>query len=99
MMNFSEWKRVHFHQGDVRDTLPRFHSSKIAFAHIDMNSYEPEVYSLQFLWDRVPRGGVVLLDDYAFQSHDRQYEAMNRLGRELGFAILSTATGQGIVIK
>ncbi len=97
--NFSEWKRVHIHQGNVFDTLPRLDDIRIAFLHIDMNFYEPEVYGLRLLWDGIPRGGVVLLDDYAYQSHEQQYRAMNELGAKAGFDILSTATGQGIIIK
>ena len=97
--NFAEWKRVYFHHGNIFDTLPKFNGTKVAFVHIDMNFYEPEVYGLRTLWDRIPRGGVVLLDDYAFKSHEKQYEAMNELAKLLGFAILSTPTGQGIIIK
>jgi O-methyltransferase len=97
--NFSEWRRVCFHQGNLFDTLPKFDVPSVAFVHIDMNFFEPEVYGLRALWRRIPRGGVVLLDDYAFESHNKQYDAMNKLAAELGCAILSTPTGQGIVIK
>jgi O-methyltransferase len=97
--NFSEWKRVCFHQGNLFDTLPRFDIETVAFVHIDMNFFEPEVYGLRTLWNRIPRGGVILLDDYAFASCDKQYDAMNKLAAELGCAILSTPTGQGIIIK
>lgn len=97
--NFSEWPRVYIHPGDVCDTLPGFAATKVAFLHIDMNSPRPEVFGLRALWHRIPRGGVVLLDDYAFRGHEKQYEAMNELAGELGLDILSTPTGQGIIIK
>ena len=48
---------------------------------------------------RVPRGGVVLLSSYAHRGFELQYKAMNDLGREIGFDILTTASGQGIIIK
>jgi hypothetical protein len=98
-MNFSEWKRVRIHQGDVFDTLPNLDSQSIALLHIDMNYFKPEVYGLKTLWNRIPRGGVVLLDDYAYQGWEQTYQAMNALAEELKFDILSTATGQGIIIK
>jgi hypothetical protein len=97
--NFSEWPRVHFHQGDVMETLPRADLGPIAFLHIDLNYYEPEVFGLRRLWPRISLGGVVLLDDYAHANHVRQYEAMNDLAQEIGLNILSTPTGQGIIIK
>jgi hypothetical protein len=40
-----------------------------------------------------------LLDDYASEGYEQQYRAINELAAELGLDILSTATGQGIVIK
>jgi len=98
-MNFSEWKRVKIHLGNVFDTVPEFTPTNVAFLHIDLNFYEPEIYGLRTLWSSIPRGGVILLDDYAFVSHEQQYGAMNKLGAELGFDILSTPTGQGIIIK
>jgi hypothetical protein len=98
-MNFSEWPRVHIRQGDVFDTLPSLDTQRVALLHIDLNFYKPEIYGLRTLWDRIPRGGVVLLDDYAFARREAQYVAMNELAEELKFDILSTPTGQGIIIK
>jgi hypothetical protein len=97
--NFAEWPRVHLHRGDLFETLPAAAIGRIAFLHIDLNHPEPEVFGLRRLWDRVPRGGIVLLDDYAYLGCDAQYRAMNALAAELGIAILSTPTGQGLIVK
>jgi O-methyltransferase len=97
--NFSEWPRVELHQGDVLETLPKAGLGPVAFAHIDLNYSPPEVFGLRYLWPLIPKGGVVLLDDYAQANHVPQYEPMNRLAEELGFDILSTPTGQGIILK
>ena len=64
-----------------------------------MNHHKSEVYGLQALWGRIPRGGVILLDDYAFRSQEKQYRALNDMAKELRTVILSTPTGQGIIIK
>lgn len=54
---------------DIRDTLPRFLSEnpslRIALLHIDTDVYEPAKIALDACWNRVVRGGIVLLDDYA----------------------------------
>lgn len=97
--NFADWRGVELHIGDVFETLPRSKLDDVAFLHIDLNFAAPEVFALESLWPAIPRGGVVLLDDYAHQCHVPQREAMDALGRKLGFAILSTPTGQGIIIK
>ena len=97
--NFAEWPRVHLYCGDLFETLPDAPIDRIAFLHIDLNHKDPETFGLRHLWDRVPRGGVVLLDDYAYFTCEAQHEAMNALAAELGFSILSTPTGQGIIVK
>lgn len=97
--NFSEWSEVRIYRGNVFETLPSLAARAVAFLHIDMNFYEPEIYGLRTLWDRIPRGGIVLLDDYANNSREQQYRAMNELADELKFDILSTPSGQGIIVK
>lgn len=97
--NFAEWPFVHLHKGDVRETLPKADIPQVAFLHIDLNHAPPEVFGLRFLWPRIPRGGVILLDDYAHGDMRDQYRAMNALSEELDFDILTTPTGQGIIVK
>jgi hypothetical protein len=97
--NFSEWPRVHLHAGDVFDTISSLQSEKIAFLHVDLNYYAPEIHVLRFLWPRISMNGVVLLDDYANEGREEQFRAMNQLSEELDFDILSTPTGQGIILK
>lgn len=97
--NFAEWPQVHFHCGDVYDTLPAARLTQVAFVHVDMNHPNPEEFGVRTLWPLIPSGGVILFDDYAFLGCERQHERCDRLAAELGFDILTTASGQGIVIK
>lgn len=97
--NFAEWPNVTLHRGDLRTTLRDLSIESVAFLHVDMNDPEPEVFGVRHLWPLMSRGGVMLLDDYAYVGFEPQHEAMNLLAGELGFDILSTPTGQGIVIK
>ena len=71
----------------------------VAFLHIDMNCAYPERAALEFFWDRLSPGAIVLLDDYAYFGHDRQAEAIGSAAQALGAAVLSLPTGQGLIIK
>ncbi|MEY4109648.1 MAG: hypothetical protein RLZZ46_2 [Bacteroidota bacterium] len=55
-------------EGDIMKTIPqyceRYPASKIALLHIDVDVYEPSRFILEQLWDRVVKGGIVMLDDY-----------------------------------
>jgi hypothetical protein len=95
--NFSEWNRIELIKGFLPGTLHEGKIEKIAFLHVDLNHAPAEVAVVRELWPKIQRGGMMLLDDYAQVLE--QNEAMNELSRELSFDILTTGTGQGIVVK
>ena len=95
--NFSEWQRVELIKGFLPETLTQGNIEKIAFLHVDLNHAPAEVAVVRALWSRIQSGGIMLLDDYA--QVQQQNDAMNELAQELSFEILTTASGQGIVIK
>ncbi len=55
-------------EGDILQTIPEFltnyQSKKIALLHIDVDVYEPTKVILENLWDKVVKGGILMLDDY-----------------------------------
>ncbi|MCX8490517.1 MAG: class I SAM-dependent methyltransferase [Cyclobacteriaceae bacterium] len=55
-------------EGDILKTIPEFlannKSRKIALLHIDVDVYEPTKVILENLWDKVIKGGILMLDDY-----------------------------------
>jgi len=87
-------------RGLVPSTLASVNSETICYLSIDMNNPEPEIAALRFFWPRLVSGAVVLLDDYAYSEHYRSSKnAMDALGAELGFHVLTMPTGQGMIIK
>jgi hypothetical protein len=55
-------------KGDILDTLPEYVEEnpelKISLLHIDVDVYEPSVVILDTLFDKVVKGGIIILDDY-----------------------------------
>jgi len=97
--NFAEWNHARLVVGIVPDILHEIHSSAIAFLHLDLNAANPERAALEYFWPRLSNGAVVLLDDYAYMGYQAQKEAIDSLGKILGFRPLSLPTGQGLIIK
>lgn len=54
--------------GDIRESLPIYLSdnphTKIALLHLDLDVYEPTLFALENLWERIVPGGLVIIDDY-----------------------------------
>jgi hypothetical protein len=97
--NFQSWERVFFHQGDVRDTIKNKIPPKISFLHVDLNSAETELEILDLIFSSISTNGIILLDDYANRGEEYAYELHNSFFESRGHHILTTPSGQGIIIK
>ncbi len=87
-------------RGTIPETLPQVRTSSIAFMSIDLNSAAPEIAALRYFWPALSKGAAVVLDDYAYSPfYAEQKAAMDSLGAELGFSVLTLPTGQGLIIK
>lgn len=86
----------------VRGTLPgslaEVSIERIAYLSIDLNSAAPEIASAEALWPKLAPGAIVVLDDYAFEGHEEQYEAWNAFCRARGLMVLTVPTGQGVIL-
>ncbi len=86
-------------KGSVPYTLEKFNSEKICYLSIDMNCVEPEIAAINFFWDKIVSGGVIILDDYGFAPHIVQKHAFDKFVKEKNVQILSLPTGQAIIFK
>ena len=61
-------KKICFVPGNVLDTVPKWLEenprSRIALLPLDMDVYAPTRAALEQFWDRVVKGGIVVIDDY-----------------------------------
>ena len=72
----------------------------LRFLSIDMNCVQPEVDALNFFWDKMVPGGLIVLDDYGFgNSNHEQKKAHDEFATSKNVEILSLPTCQGLIIK
>jgi hypothetical protein len=96
--NFAQWPGVCIVVGRLPDTLSS-EPDRVAFLHVDLNQAPPEQAVVRHFWPRMVPGGVLVYDDYGFVGFEASRRAADELSHELGFSILASPTGQGIVIK
>jgi O-methyltransferase len=98
--NFAPWPRCKLVRGMVPETLTAFPPDRsVAYLSIDMNIVLPEIAAIEFFWDQLTPGGIVLLDDYAWATHAAQRAAFDAFAQDHDTMILSVPTGQGIMIR
>jgi hypothetical protein len=96
---YEGWSDITIVQGAVPEVLPLVNAERVAFLHLDMNCALPECEALQFFWERMSAGGIVLLDDYSYFGYEAQGDALDFVARTIGTSVLALPTGQGMILK
>lgn len=55
---------VRVHEGTLAEVSPRLERPQYGLIHLDMDLHQPTIDGLRFFHERIPRGGMVILDDY-----------------------------------
>jgi len=97
--NFSHWKNIRIIQGSIPETLKQVETKHVAYLHIDMNCSPPEIAAINFFWDLLLPGAIVLLDDYAYRGYEAQKYAMDDFAKAHNVMFASLPTGQGLLVK
>lgn len=74
-------------------------SKKIAFCHIDVDTYSSAKDTFEWVWPKLSRGGIVVFDDYGFYNCAGVTRIVNEQRGKEGRLILHNLNGHGIIIK
>ena len=99
--SFNKWNNVEIVQGYLPDSIDHLLTNvfKISFLHVDLNHHIPEINCLNKLWNYIPIGGVILLDDFGNPGRELQMQKHLEFFKQKKQNILSLACGQGLIIK
>jgi len=64
--------RIELIKGLCQETMPEHAPSQIAVLRLDVDWYEPTLFSLRLLYPRLSKGGVCIIDDFAHHSGARE---------------------------
>lgn len=96
---FSKYKNVAVVQGRVPEVLSSLNTSRIGLLLIDLNCAAPEQAAMEYLWDRIVPGGMIISDDYGNIGYHAQKVVMDDFAKQKGVSVLSHPTGHGIILK
>lgn len=97
--NFSLYPRVQLVRGMVPDSLSTVEIEKVSYLSIDMNIAKPELAAMEYFWDKLVTGAVVVFDDYGFSHFSEQKVALDGFASKKGVKIATLPTGQGLLLK
>lgn len=98
--------RVVLVKGDIEETVPRFVEEnpglRISLLHFDCDLYLPTKIGLEYFWDLVVPGGVVLFDEYGIRPWEGESNAVDEFfaGKKVKIKRLDWAPNPaGYIIK
>lgn len=86
-------------KGAIPDTFSQVKTEKVCYLSVDMNCVMPEIAALEFFWDKMVSGGIIILDDYGYPGCIEQKTAHDSFARSKNVQVLSLPTCQGMIIK
>ena len=68
IMNEKKFINYELIKGDIVRTIPKYlkdnPQTRISLLHLDVDIYKPTISTLDNLWNRVSKGGLIIIDDY-----------------------------------
>jgi hypothetical protein len=97
---FSAFPNVKLIRGKVPESFESCEIGAVAYLSIDMNNAFSEIAALEYFWDKLVPGAIVVLDDYAYgEQFAVQRHAFDTFSGERDVSVLTLPTGQGLIIK
>lgn len=98
--HFASYPQVNMIKGFLPDSFAQGAPEKVAYLHIDLNNAEGEIATLEYLFDRVVAGGVIIMDDYEWAGvYRNQKRTEDPWFAARGYRIFPLPTGQGLILK
>ena len=90
---------IEFYRGWIPSRFPDVADRRFCFVHIDVDLYRPTHESLEFFFPRLYPGGMLVCDDYGFDSCPGARRALDDFFADRRVRIIHLPTGQGVIIK
>ena len=90
---------VELHPGWIPERFGDVADRRFSFVHVDVDLHQPTLDSIEFFYERLSPGGLLVCDDYGFRSCPGATRAMDEFFAERPEPIVHLPTGQGFVIR
>jgi len=96
--NLPKSENILYYKGWIPDKFNMVNEIKFSFVHLDVDLYQPTHDSLRFFYSKMVVGGIILCDDYGFDSCPGAKKALDEFFSNKE-KIINVPTGQAFIIK
>lgn len=91
--------RIDFHPGWIPTRFADVAERRFALVHIDLDLHRPTADALAFFYKRLVDRGILVCDDYGFETCPGARRAIDEFFIDKSEPVLHLPTGQGVVIR
>lgn len=95
----TNYKNIIFKKGFFPETTKGVENERFCFVHIDADIYESISSSLNFFYDRMIKGGIIIIDDYEGKHCPGVKKAVNEFTDNRKIKPIITTKAQCVLIK
>ncbi|MEO3432596.1 TylF/MycF/NovP-related O-methyltransferase [Inquilinus sp. CAU 1745] len=97
--NLENFGNIQVHKGWIPERFANCENIRFSFVHIDVDLYEPTRDSIEFFYDRINQGGILLCDDYGFTTCPGATKAIDEFLEGKPEKMVALDAGSGFLIK
>ena len=97
--NLDAFESIKYYKGWIPDRFDEIKNERFCFVHIDVDLKEPTMDSLEFFYSRMNDGGIILLDDYGFDTCPGATSGIDEFFKDKTEKVISLSAGAGFMIK
>jgi len=86
------------HPGWIPERFSEVQEKKFCFVHIDVDLFAPTRDALAFFGAQMVPGGLIICDDYGFETCPGARRAMDEYALKSGQTVVQLPTGQGVIL-
>ncbi len=92
--------RTSYYVGEIPDVLMQLPNTAIAFAHVDVDLYTPTYESLLWVSKRLVNGGMIICDDYGFETCPGATKACDQfIAENPNYSLLAMPVGGALFFR
>jgi O-methyltransferase len=88
-----------FHVGDVFETIPKADTGDLSLVHMDLNASAPTRLALEYAYERLVPGGIIVFDDYGYGEVNDQRTVIDEVCASLPENVLALPSGQALLTR
>jgi O-methyltransferase len=94
------WRdQLDFHVGDVFETIPQAETGDLSLVHMDLNASAPTRIAIEYAYERLVPGGIIVFDDYGWGEVNDQRDVIHEVCAPFPETLIALPSRQALLIK